>query len=126
MHTGYDSAFPRIRRADPEKLLGLAERFPDLKLVTTHMGAWRQWDEVRRYLLGRRIYMEISFAMEELGPDRSRQMIMDHADGYVLFGTDSPWTDQRQTLNLVKKMHLPQKKLQGILAENALRLLSAT
>jgi predicted TIM-barrel fold metal-dependent hydrolase len=35
MHTGYDIAFPRIRRADPPKLLGIAETFPDLKLVTT-------------------------------------------------------------------------------------------
>jgi predicted TIM-barrel fold metal-dependent hydrolase len=126
MHTGYDIAFPRIRRADPEKVLGIAESFPGLKLVTTHMGAWRQWEEVRRYLLGRRIYMDISFAMEELGPERSRQMIMDHADGYVLFGTDSPWTDQQQTLSLVKKMRLPQKKLQGVLAGNAVGLLGVT
>jgi hypothetical protein len=70
--------------------------------------------------------MDISFAMEELGPEQSRQMIMDHADGYVLFGTDSPWTDQSQTLNLLKKMRLPQKKLQGILAGNALGLLGIT
>lgn len=123
MHTGYDIAFPPIRRADPLKLLGIVERFPDLKLITTHLGAWRQWDEVRRYLLGRKIYMDLSFAMEELGPEPSRQMVMDHADGYVLFGTDSPWTDQSQTLNLVKKMRLPQKKLRGILAGNALGLL---
>ena len=104
MHTGYDIAFPPIRRADPEKLLGIAESFPQLKLVTTHMGAWRQWEEVRRHLLGRKIYMDISFAMEELGPEQSRQMIMDHADGYVLFGTDSPWTDQGETLNLLSQM----------------------
>jgi predicted TIM-barrel fold metal-dependent hydrolase len=123
MHTGYDIAFPRIRRADPQKLLGIAESFPDLKLVTTHLGAWRQWDEVRRHLLGRRIYMDISFAMEELGPAQSRTMIMDHADGYVLFGTDSPWTDQKETVSLVKKLRLPQKKLQQVLADNALGLL---
>jgi predicted TIM-barrel fold metal-dependent hydrolase len=126
MHTGYDIAFPRIRRADPAKLLGIAESFPDLKLVTTHFGAWQQWEEVRRHLLGRRIYMEISFAVEELGPERSRQMVMDHADGYVLFGTDSPWTDQQETLSLVKKMRLPQEKLRGILADNALGLLGIT
>ncbi len=28
MHTGYDIAFPRTRRADPQKLLGIAETFP--------------------------------------------------------------------------------------------------
>ena len=94
MHTGYDIAFPRIRRADPQKLLGIAETFPELKLVTTHLGAWQQWDEVRRHLLGRKIYMEMSFALEELGPERAREMILGHPEGYLLFGTDSPWTDQ--------------------------------
>ena len=123
MHTGYDIAFPRIRRADPRKLLGIAETFPDLKLVTTHLGAWQQWDEVCRYLLGRKIYMEMSFAMEELGPERSRAMVLGHPDGYLLFGTDSPWTDQTETLSLLENLHLPQKKLQRILAANALGLL---
>jgi len=123
LHTGYDIAFPRIRRADPRKLLGIAETFPDLRLVTTHLGAWQQWDEVCRHLLGRKIYMEISFAMQDLGPKQARKMIMGHPDGYVLFGTDSPWTDQNETLALLEKLRLPQKKLGQILADNALGLL---
>jgi hypothetical protein len=126
MHTGYDIAFPRLRRADPEKLLGLAETFPELKLVTTHLGAWQQWEEVSRYLLGRKIYMEMSFALEELGPARAREMILGHPDGYLLFGTDSPWTDQTKTLHLLENLHLPEKKLQQILAENAWELLRVT
>ncbi len=123
MHTGYDIAFPRIRRADPGKLLGIAETFPDLKLITTHLGAWQQWEEVRRYLLGRQIYMETSFAMEDLGLERAREMIMSHPDGYVLFGTDSPWTDQAHTLGFFNKMSLPPQELGQILAGNALGLL---
>ncbi len=123
MHTGYDIAFPRLRRADPQKLLGIAETFPGLKLITTHFGAWQQWDEVQRYLLGRPIYMEMSFALEELGRERARAMLLGHPEGYLLFGTDSPWTDQAGTLTLLKNLHLPPKKLQQILAENALMLL---
>jgi len=123
MHTGYDIAFPRIRRADPQKMLGIAETFPDLKLVTTHLGAWQQWDEVCRHLLGRKIYMELSFAMQDLEPQQARRMIVDHPEGYVLFGTDSPWTDQKETLALLEKLHLPQKKLDRILGDNARGLL---
>jgi predicted TIM-barrel fold metal-dependent hydrolase len=126
MHTGYDIAFPRIRRADPEKLLRIRDAFPALKFITTHLGAWQQWDEVRRYLIGREIYMEISFAMEDVGPERTREMIMDHPDGYVLFGTDSPWTDQAQTLALLKNLNLPEGKLQRILTGNASTLLGLT
>jgi len=123
MHTGYDIAFPHIRRADPEKLLRIKEAFPTLKFITTHLGAWRQWDEVRRYLIGREIYMEISFGLDELGREQAREMIMDHPDGYILFGTDSPWTDQNQTLSLLKNLDLPGEKLARILADNALWVL---
>ncbi|OHB67403.1 MAG: amidohydrolase [Planctomycetes bacterium RBG_13_60_9] len=123
MHTGYDIAFPRIRRADPRKLVAIRERFPDLRFVSTHLGAWQQWDEVREHVMGREIYMEISFAVQDLGLEATREIILRHPDEYVLFGTDSPWTDQAETLNLLEKLDLPHEKLQRILAGNAARLL---
>lgn len=123
MHTGYDIAFPRIRRADPEKLLRIKETFPTLKFIATHLGAWRQWDEVRRRLIGREICMEISFGLDELDPEQARQMILSHPDGCILFGTDSPWTDQARTLALLKNLNLPQDRLERILAGNAMSLL---
>ncbi len=123
MHTGYDIAFPRIRRADPQQILAVKERFPGLKLVTTHLGAWQQWDEVRSRLIGREVLMEISFALEDLDPLQARGMILGHPEGCMLFGSDSPWTDQEQTLALLEKLQLPEERLSQILAGNALRLL---
>jgi len=123
MHTGYDIAFPRIRRADPQRILWVKEHFPDLRLVTTHMGAWQQWDEVREHLIGRQIHMEVSFALDDLEPQTAREMILGHPDGYMLFGTDSPWKDQAQTLEMVEKLRLPPQTMTQMLAGNALRLL---
>jgi predicted TIM-barrel fold metal-dependent hydrolase len=126
MHTGYDIAFPRIRRADPEKLRRIKEALPALKLVTTHLGAWRQWDEVRQHIIGREIHMETSFGIDELGIEQAQEMILEHPRDYVLFGTDSPWTDQSQTLWLLKNLDLPHERLSRILAGNALSLLGQT
>lgn len=123
MHTGYDIAFPRQRRADPVTVLRLTETFADLRLVATHLGAWQQWDEVRQHLLGREIYIEISFALEELGPTVSREMLMNHPGEYLLFGTDSPWTEQGRTLGLIEGLGLPEKRLNQLLSGNAARLL---
>jgi len=124
MHTGYDIAFPWIRRADPQRILRIKEQFPGLRLVTTHMGAWQQWGEVEQQLIGRKILMEISFALDDLDIDRARAMILGHPDGCVLFGTDSPWTDQARTLALLGNLHLPEERLAAILAGNALRVLN--
>lgn len=124
MHTGFDIAFPRQRRADPETLLRITQQFPELRLVATHLGAWQQWDEVRRHLLGRPMYMEISMSMEDLGPVASREMLMAHPAEYLLFGTDSPWTDQAATLSYLRSLDLPEPRLSRILYGNARAVLS--
>lgn len=123
IHTGFDIAFPRQRRAAPKTILDVSERFPELKLVATHLGAWRQWDEVRRYLLGRPIYMEISLAMEDLGAVASREMLRAHPQEYLLFGTDSPWSDQTTTLSRLKGLGLPEETLSRMVYRNAAGLL---
>ena len=124
IHTGFDIAFPRIRRADPKRLLAVKRAFPDLKLITTHLGAWEQWDEVEELLTGEPIYMEISFAFDYLSAEKARRMIMGHPDEYLLFGTDSPWTDQEKTVSQLKNLGLPEKKLKRMLSDNALDLLA--
>ncbi len=106
MHTGFDIAFDRVRICDPVRILNVYEKFPDLKLVTTHLGAWEDWDEVQRHLIGKPVYMEISFALELIEGERARAMIEAHPRGYVLFGTDSPWTDQSATRDLLKGLGL--------------------
>lgn len=123
MHTGFDFAFPRIRKADPLKIMRLKERYPELRLITTHLGSWDDWDEVERYLIGKDIYMEISFSLDLLSTERARDIILRHPSTHVLFGTDSPWTDQGETLSLLKGLDLGQEMERMILRENALRLL---
>ena len=123
MHTGFDLAFERKRICDPEKIVRVLEQFPDLQLVTSHLGAWEDWDEVERLIIGKRIYMEISYSLDILDRDRARRMILNHPDGYVLFGSDSPWTGQDKTLDLLKTLDLGEEREGLILRQNGLRLL---
>ncbi len=125
MHTGFDLAFDRKRLADPAKIIAVLERFPDLKLVTTHLGAWEDWEEVERHIVGKHIYMEISFSLECLPKETARRIILNHPAGHIIFGTDSPWTDQGSALRHLKDLDLGQKLEQQILRENALKLLNS-
>lgn len=123
-HTGFDAAYPaRDRRCDPEHILRVVERFPDLKLVTTHLGSWDDWDMVERYLIGKPVYIEISFGVQMVAPERLREMLLAHPAGYLLFGTDSPWTCQRESLELLRSLKLPASLEQALLSDNADRLL---
>jgi len=123
MHCGYDIAFERFRRADPPRIRKVMESFPDLKFVATHLGAWQQWDEVAAMLVGQPIYMELSFSLECLPAEEARAILMGHSEDYLLFGTDSPWTDQTNALRLLRGLGLPAKRLEKLLYVNANRLL---
>jgi predicted TIM-barrel fold metal-dependent hydrolase len=125
MHTGFDIAFPQTRIADPEKILAVVERFPGLTFVATHLGAWHLWDDVRKYLLGKPIYMEISYSLQYLSPEDAREMILAHPEDYVLFGSDSPWEDQAKALERLRRLDLGSRREEKILTTNADRILTA-
>ncbi len=123
VHCGYDIAFPRTRRSDPAQILALQQRFPNLKLVTTHFGGWDIWNEVEEILIGKEIYMEISFALAYLSANQALRMLKNHPAKYLLFGSDSPWDDQSTALQRLKQLPISDDLLKGITGENAVRLL---
>ena len=125
-HTGYDFAFERIRKANPEKVLKIKNSFPALKFITTHLGGWKMWDEVEKFILGKEIYMEISFSLQFLSEERVKKIISKHPSEYILFGTDSPWDDQGKSIERLKKLNLSDKLEELIFYKNASSLLSMT
>lgn len=123
VHTGYDIGFPRIEKAGPRSILAVTKAFPDLRLVTTHFGSWDQWEEVEEVMAGRRIWMEISFAFEYMEGSRARSILEKYLPGYVLFGSDSPWSDQGETLSRLRACGLGRDRERMIMGDNAARLL---
>jgi predicted TIM-barrel fold metal-dependent hydrolase len=123
MHTGFDIAFERIRRCDPAKIVYVTEKFPELKFITTHLGSWEDWQEVQRLIIGRPIYMEISMTLDYLESEIVKNMILAHPTEYVLFGSDSPWTSQQNTLELLRQLDLGEEREKLICKQNASRLL---
>ncbi len=121
-HTGFDVAFPRIRKCDPDRILSVTRRFPTLKFVATHLGAWEDWDEVRAKLLGLPLYVDISCALEWMPPDKARAMLMAHPADRILFGSDSPWNDQSEVVARVRALGLPAEREALLLGRNAAEL----
>lgn len=125
MHTGYDIAFARERRADPSGIVKVLAQFPELKLVTSHFGAWDQWDEVEEVMLGRPIYMDISYTLEFLPKERTKAMLERHPVDYLLFGSDSPWCDQQEVIAQIRGLGLNRALASALLGGNAKRLLAS-
>lgn len=122
-HTGYDMAFARDQRASPEKILRVIGRFPRLRFVATHFGAWQDWEAVERVLIGKPLWIELSLSLEFLAPEMARRMVCAHPADRLLFGTDSPWGDQSEAVRLVRALNLDPARLEAVLSGNARSLL---
>jgi predicted TIM-barrel fold metal-dependent hydrolase len=122
-HTGFDLGYPHDRVADAPKIMEVVRAFPALKLVTSHIGGWKDWDCVEEHLLGRPVYMEISYAFPFIGLERARRFLLAHPPEYILFGSDSPWGSQERTLHGLRSLELGEELNRRICFDNAARLL---
>ena len=125
MHTGFDIAFPRDRIVDPAKIINVVNRFPELKLITSHLGAWEDWHEVNNRMAGRPIYMDISYTLDQIDRQLAREIILKHPREYILFASDSPWAGQQETYEMFKGLELGEELERYILRDNALQLLQS-
>ena len=124
IHCGHDIAYPpEDDRASPRRMRNVIDRHAGLKLVCTHMGGWRQWEDAQRCLLGTSVYLETSFSLADLGPQRAADMIRRHGPGRVMMGSDWPWADQRDQIDIIRNMGLETSEAHAILCTNAAKLL---
>ena len=81
------------------------------------------WEEVRRHLLGKPIYLETSFSMPLLAAEKAREILLAHPQDRILFGTDSPWTDQGEELARIRALGIGEERERCLLWDNARCLL---
>jgi predicted TIM-barrel fold metal-dependent hydrolase len=98
-HAGLDRGLPPPLHAPPEKLLIVHNNFSDLKMIAAHMGGEDNYEDTKRYLLGKEIYLDTSFVLRKMPMNILEDFMRKHSKERILFGSDSPWSDQAQELN---------------------------
>ncbi len=122
-HTGFDVAFPGNDQAEVEKIRKIANWFKDLTIVCTHVGGWRQWDRIECLRGLENVYTETSMTLPEMSDEDFVKRLSVFSEDRVLFGTDSPWTDQKEQLQRTLALPLSQERKEKLLYANAARLL---
>lgn len=129
VHGGMDISFPDRKESSWERICRMLDAVPPKKLVLAHMGAWSQWKEAERFLGTPGVWLDTSFCLSPsdrppfLPQEQFVRMVRLHGADRVLFGTDSPWTDQGESLALLRRSGLTEDELKKILSENAAFLL---
>jgi hypothetical protein len=122
-HSGFDIAFPGNNQADVERIQKVANWFKDLTIVCTHVGGWKQWDRISCLSGCKNVYTETSITLTEMSDEEFIKHLSKFDEDRVLFGTDSPWTDQKEMLNRTLKLRISDSLKEKLLQANAARLL---
>lgn len=122
-HAGRDLAFPGFDNASVPRLHKVITKFPEMKTILAHFGAYREWDEVYNQLAGLNVYFETSFMLEEKGNNLFLKIIKKHSVDKILFGTDSPWTNQKRAVELIQNSPLSQEDKEKIFYKNTEKLI---
>ncbi|MCD4823540.1 MAG: amidohydrolase family protein [Phycisphaerae bacterium] len=131
-HCGRDIGFMgdhAADRASPRRVANVLDKFPGLRILCTHMGGWKMWQQVNQYLIGKDVYLETSFSLGYLPDEQLLDMIRSHSPDRICFGTDWPWRNQHEELKRWEQIGLDksgepgEKTLQKLKMNNAARLL---
>ena len=122
-HAGVDIGLPPPVHCTPDRLAKVLDRVPDLKVVAAHFGGFKMWDEVDRVLVGRNLWLDTSFTLAWFPAARFVEMARRHGIEKVLFGTDSPWADQGEEIQLHEDSGLTEEELAAVFYDNAASLL---
>ncbi len=139
-HAGLDVGFPGVVHCSPKMCRHVWDEIGPFKFVLAHMGGWENWEEVPEYFGGSGIYIDTSFSTEKikplndghwdgknlsmLGTERVMRIVEAIGTDKVLFGSDSPWTSQKESSEFIKKLPLSEADRNKILGENAAALLN--
>ena len=122
-HGGYHPAYAKHDEGSAQRLRRLHDAVPDLRIIACHMGGMGDWQAVVDYLAGTEVYLETSFAPAYCPRDILLTILARHDPRRILFGTDSPWTNQTSELAELRRLPLSPAAFALALGENAASLL---
>ena len=138
-HAGIDIGFPGVVHCSPQMCRNVWDKIGDFKFILAHMGGWTNWDEVPGLLADTGVYLDTSFSSEYIEPngdgywddkdtrmmdeDQYMEIIRAFGAQRILFGSDSPWTDQKKSRQFIEKLPLSESVLKLVLGGNAEKLI---
>ena len=140
-HSGKEPAYPGVLTSSPQQIRSALKQAGPVTFVGAHMGALQDWSEAAdMYGDMPNVYVDTSFGLrhlkpgergyytqEALGlmePETFLKLVRDLGADRVVYGTDSPWRGQKQTIDGIKALPLTEEEKELIFHKNAERLLN--
>ena len=138
-HAGSDIGYPGVEHCTPAMCRHVADEIGSFPFILAHMGGWRTWEEARELLAETSVFLDTAFSFGDISPlgdgywegkDLHMMTEQDFTEFLklfgaerILFGTDSPWSDQGQAKKWIEDLPVGEEEKSMILGGNARRLL---
>lgn len=124
LHTGHDIGLPPPVHSTPKMLKNILDYVSGKYVIAAHLGGWRMWDDVEKYLVGTQILFDTAFISDYIPKDQCVRIIKNHGCDKILFGSDNPWESPTTTLEFLRSLDLEKTELENITHKNALKILN--
>lgn len=136
-HAGTDLGYPGVYRCTTPMIANVLKSLRGVKLVLAHMGGCGNWGDILEVVADSDVLLDCAYSLgctmdmegrpipglpSLLTAEQFVTMVDAMGPKRVLFGTDSPWMDQRHTLALFRALPLSPEAQERILYKNALDL----
>ena len=123
LHAGNDPGIEPPVHCMPDRLRRVLDIVSGENIIAAHLGGWRAWDDVEKYLAGTPIYLDTACIMDDIPREQLLRIIENHGCDKILFATDSPWEVQGDTVRDLSGLGIGEENLNKIFSENAVKLL---
>ena len=101
-HSGFDPSLPLCDYTSVERFSNVIKTFPGSKIILAHGGGMDQWQKVMDLLGNRGCYFDIAYVLEKMRENGTARELYRQNEDYFLFGTDSPWCDQKKYVQMIR------------------------
>jgi len=122
-HSGFDPSLPVCDYTSIERFKIVLDNFPYSRIVLAHAGGMDEWQKVIDLLSNKGCFFDIAWVLERMDEDITARELYRLNDDYFLFGTDSPWCDQKKYVQLINNSNsLTQEQKDKLFFTNILKL----
>lgn len=124
LHAGIDVGLPAPVHCPTDKALKVINIIDYDKIILAHTGGFGLWDDVEKYLVNKKVFLDISYSLGQIPDEQLIRIINHHGADRVLFATDSPWDGQKEDVLYFKSLDITDEKKELIFSQNARKLLN--
>lgn len=122
-HVGDNPMKDTLDRANVDQAYRLVKEVDSNHLILAHLGGRKHPEEALEKIAGTNCLLDTAMCNDDMSLELMYKIMEKHGYDKVLFGTDSPWSDQKKAIDDMKSFGLCKEDYDKVMYLNALKIL---